>query len=235
MVPLQVLWAGRSQHHASGTSLAAILPIAVVAAATYYFLTGTPQADLTIAFYLAAGGVVGALLGALAARRMSDAALKTIIAILLVAIGLKELYDVLIGTGSQLTAAAVRSLEPKDYALMAAGGFAIGVVSGLTGVGGGILVVPLLALGFGIGQRLAQGTSLVAILPTAAIGAFARYRGGDVDVRAAGWIAAGGVPAAIAGALLALWLPQRALAGLFGAFLLLAAVQTWTRAATPKA
>ena len=43
MVPLQVIWTGRTQHRATGTSLAAILPIALVAAATYYFGRGTPQ------------------------------------------------------------------------------------------------------------------------------------------------------------------------------------------------
>jgi uncharacterized membrane protein YfcA len=104
-------------------------------------------------------------------------------------------------------------------------------VSGLTGVGGGILVVPFLALGFGVGQRIAQGTSLVAILPTAAIGALTYYRSGDLDVRAAAWMGAAGVPAALVGASLALWLPQRALGGLFGLFLLFAAVRIWPRRA----
>ncbi|HXI96681.1 MAG TPA: TSUP family transporter, partial [Candidatus Acidoferrum sp.] len=43
MVPLQVIWASRTQHRATGTSLAAILPIAVVAGATYYFGGRSPQ------------------------------------------------------------------------------------------------------------------------------------------------------------------------------------------------
>ncbi len=101
------------------------------------------------------------------------------------------------------------------------------MASGVTGVGGGILIVPLLGLGFGIGQRVAQGTSLVAVLPTAAIGALTHYRGGNVDLRAAMWMGGVGAPAAIIGAALALWLPQRALGGLFGIFLLVAATRTW--------
>jgi len=217
------------QHRASGTSLAAILPIAVVAAARYYFGPGTPQVDLTVAFYLALGGTVGALVGALAARRISDTALKMIVAIVLVAVGVKEVYDAVVGTAPQLVGTAARVFELRDFAIIAAGGLVVGVVSGLTGVGGGILVVPFLALGFGIGQRLAQGTSLVAILPTAAIGAMTYYRGGDLDVRAAAWMGAAGVPAALVGASLALWLPQRALGGLFGLFLLFAAVRIWPR------
>jgi uncharacterized protein len=234
MVPLQVIWARRDQHRAIGTSLAAILPIAVVAAATYYFGSSTPQADLSVAFFLAVGGVFGALLGALAAQRISDRALKMMVAILLLGAGLKEVYDAVVGAAPQLIATTVPAFGPTDYALMAAGGFIVGAVSGLTGVGGGILVVPLLALGFGIGQRVAQGTSLLAILPTAAIGALTHHRSGNVDLRAAAWMAGPGVPAALAGSALALLLPQRALGGLFGIFLLFAATRIWPRRAKAR-
>lgn len=231
MVPLQVMWSKRDQHRATGTSLAAILPIALVAAAVYYFGPSTPQTDLTVAFFLAVGGTAGALSGALAARQISEVALKVIVAILLVGVGMKEVYDTVVGTAPQLVGTRAMALAPEQYALISAGGFVIGVVSGLTGVGGGILVVPLLAVGFGISQRVAQGTSLVAILPTAAIGALTHYRSGNVDLRAAGWMGVAGVPAALAGSALALWLPQRALGGLFGLFLLFAATRIWPRRA----
>jgi len=235
LVPLQVIWAKRDQHRAIGTSLAAILPIAIVAGATYYFGSSAPQADLSVAFFLAAGGVVGALLGSLAAQRIPDRALKVIVAILLFGAGLKELYDVLLGTAPHLIGTAAATFGPQDYALMTAGGLAIGVVSGLTGVGGGVMVVPLLALGFGIGQRIAQGTSLIAMLPTAAIGALTHNRNGNVDVRAASWMAVAGVPAAIVGSALALWLPARALGALFGVFLLIAATRMWPSRAQARA
>lgn len=228
MVPLQVMWARRDQHRANGTSLAAILPIALVAAATYYFGSSTPQTDLSVAVFLAAGSAIGALVGALAARRVSDRILKVIVAILLVGVGVKEVYDA-ITAAPQLLSTSVRSFGPADYALIAAGGLVIGVVSGLAGVGGGILIVPFLALGFGLGQRVAQGTSLIAILPTAAIGALTYHRSDNVDLRAAAWMAGAGVPAALVGSALALWLPQRALGGLFGVFLLFAATRIWPR------
>jgi uncharacterized membrane protein YfcA len=231
MVPLQVIWAGRSQHRATGTSLAAILPIAVVAAATYYFGGRSPQTDLTVAFFLAVGGAAGAFFGSVAARRISERVLTIVVAILLVAVGLKEVYDAAIGSAPHLVGSAVRVLAPADYALIAAGGFVVGVVSGLTGVGGGILIVPLLGLGFGIGQRVAQGTSLVAILPTSAIGALTHHRSGNVNVRAAVWMGVAGAPAALAGSALALWLPQRVLGGVFGLFLLVAAARIWPRRA----
>ncbi|HEY4914778.1 MAG TPA: sulfite exporter TauE/SafE family protein [Candidatus Dormibacteraeota bacterium] len=229
MVPLQVIWAKRTQHRATGTSLAAILPIGVVAAATYYFGRSSPQTDLPVAFFLALGGIVGAFLGSLAARRISDRVLSMVFAILLLAVGLKEVYDALVGAAPQLTGSNVPALAPWNYVVITAGGLVVGIASGLTGVGGGTLIVPFLGLGFGIGQRIAQGTSLVALLPTAAIGALTRHRSGDVDVRAAMWMGSAGVPAALAGSALALWLPQRVLGGLFGLFLLAAAARMWPR------
>lgn len=229
MVPLQVIWARRSQHRATGTSLAAILPIGVVAAATYYFGGRSPQTDLTVAFFLSAGGVVGALTGSLAARRISDRALAMIFAILLVVVGLKEVYDAVSGVAPHLVATTVRPLSPWNYAEITVGGVVIGIASGITGLGGGTLIVPLLGLGFEIGQRVAQGTSLVAVLPTSAIGALTHHQNGDVDVRAAMWMGAAGMPGALAGSALALWLPQRILGGLFGLFLVAAAARMWPR------
>ena len=231
MVPLQVIWARRTQHRATGTSLAAILPIGVVAAATYYFGGKSPQTDLTVALFLAVGGIAGAFAGSLAARRISDRVLSMVFAILLVAVGLKEVYDALNGAAPHLIGSTVPALSLLDYALITAGGFVVGIVSGLTGVGGGTLVVPLLGLGFGIGQRIAQGTSLLALLPTSAIGALTHHRSGDVNVRAAMWMGAAGVPTALAGSALALWLPQRVLGGLFGLFLVAFAARMWPRRA----
>src|SRR4029077_5195740 len=156
-----------------------------------------------------------------------DEALKVIMAVLLVAVGAKEVYDAAVGVAPHLVGTTVPRLSPVDYALITAGGLAIGIASGLTGVGGGILIVPLLGIGFGIGQRVAQGTSLVAIIPTAAIGALTHHRSGNVVVRAAPGMGAAGVPTALGGAALALWLPQRVLGGLFGLFLLFAALRMW--------
>jgi uncharacterized membrane protein YfcA len=58
----------------------------------------------------------------------------------------------------------------------------VGVMSGLFGVGGGVLLVPLLVLLFGFEQHRAQGTSLVALVPPTGLLAFVNYaRVGNVD------------------------------------------------------
>ncbi|HSS93546.1 MAG TPA: sulfite exporter TauE/SafE family protein [Candidatus Dormibacteraeota bacterium] len=228
IVPLLTVWAGMDQHRATGTSLAAILPISVVAAGIYYFGGGTPQADLAIAAALVAGSVVGVIGGTFAAQRMSETALRMFVAILLLVVGVKDLHDLVFGAAAGNGGHAA-GLAWEQYVLIAVCGLGIGIVAGLAGLGGGVFIVPLLVIGFGISQRVAQGTSLIAILPAAAIGAIIHEANGEVDVRAATVIAAAGVPAAIAGALLALLVPQRILLGLFGVFLIFAAVRTWPR------
>jgi uncharacterized membrane protein YfcA len=234
LVPLQVTWSGASQRRASGTSLAAILPIALVGAAIYYFGGRRPQVDLQVALLFVLGSAIGAFVGAQTSRKVPENALKVLVASLLVVVGLKELHDAVVG-GSAITGSETAVFDLAHYLLVIASGFVIGVLSGLTGVGGGVFIVPTLVLGFGLAQRVAQGTSLLAILPTAAIGAITHLRHGNVDVRAAGGIAVAGVPTALLGAALALWIPVRLLAGLFGLFLVFAAFRTWPRRTSQSA
>jgi uncharacterized membrane protein YfcA len=236
IVPLQTLWAGVDQHRATGTSLAAILPIAIVAAATYYFAAGTPQTNLGIAASLVVGGTAGVVVGTLAARRISERRLRMFVAILLIVVGLKDVYDAVVGAGQIVPGQSTGLLGLGMYLLIGICGFGIGVLSGIAGLGGGVFIVPLLVIGFGVSQRIAQGTSLIAVLPIAATGAIIHHADDEVDLRAATAIAAAGVPAAIAGALLALRAPERALLGVFGLFLLFAALRMWSGGpATPRA
>ncbi len=226
MVPLQILWAHVPARRATGNSLAAIVPIAVVAAAIYYFGNGVPQLDLTVAIWVMIGSSVGSYVGSHLSRVAPDRALRLLLMALLVVGASKEVHDALLGGGAT-SGGSPTSFSAVGYALIALAGLVIGCLSGLTGVGGGILLVPTLVLGFGVGQRVAQGTSLIAILPTAAIGAAVHQRHGDVEPRVAARLAGAGVPASLAGAVLALWLPQRVLAGLFGLLLLGMAFRMW--------
>jgi uncharacterized protein len=106
-------------------------------------------------------------------------------------------------------------------------GFVVGALSGSMGVGGGILLVPLMVLGFGFAQHLAQGTSLAAIVPTSIVGAYTHDRARNVDRQAAAWLSAGGLIGALAGALIAVHLPRELLVRLFGALLLFSAYRIW--------
>jgi uncharacterized membrane protein YfcA len=90
MVPLLVLWAGLAEHVAHGTSLAAIIPTAVVGAVIYY-LGGGAAVDLRFALFLTVGSVVGAYLGARAMARIPESALKIFMAALLAVVAVKEI------------------------------------------------------------------------------------------------------------------------------------------------
>ena len=63
-------------------------------------------------------------------------------------------------------------------------GVVVGIVSGLVGIGGGVLLIPVLVYGFNMDQRTAQGTSLTALLAPVGLFAFLEYyKAGNVNVK----------------------------------------------------
>jgi len=103
-------------------------------------------------------------------------------------------------------------------------GLVAGVMSGLLGVGGGILFVPLL-IALGLGEVEAAATSLLAIIPTAAVGAFRQSRYGNLRPRPALIIGVASIAGAEVGVRLATSLPEQLLRRLFGVLLIAVAVQ----------
>ena len=99
-------------------------------------------------------------------------------------------------------------------------GVVAGLLSGLLGVGGGALFVPALVLILGLGQVEAEATSLLAIVPVAAVGAWRQQRYGNVNVREGLLIGLIAIPGAMAGVVLVNVLPERALEYAFAALLL---------------
>jgi uncharacterized protein len=125
-------------------------------------------------------------------------------------------------------------MSPETIALLVVAGLGVGVFSALFGVGGGIIIVPLLVLAFGADQHTAEGTSLLAILPGALTGALAHHKRGYVSAWHSRFLAAGGVAGALVGALVALSLPSHVLARVFGVLLLLVGIRTVRRGFTVR-
>ena len=117
--------------------------------------------------------------------------------------------------------------------LLIAGGLLGGFFSGTVGIGGGVLFVPTLTVGFRLSQAVAQGTSLLAIVPTAIVGGLTHLREGNVQVRPALWMGGGGLVGAIGGALVAVEVPGPLLARVWGAFLVLFALRLGYQAFQP--
>jgi len=111
-----------------------------------------------------------------------------------------------------------------SYALAVLLGAVAGVLSGLFGVGGGILFVPTLTA-LGLTQLHAEASSLLAIIPTVLVGVWRQQRYGNVRWRSALVIGTASIGAAVGGAQVAESLPEATLRKLFAVLLILTAGQ----------
>jgi uncharacterized protein len=105
-------------------------------------------------------------------------------------------------------------------------GLACGALAGLIGIAGGVFLVPALVYLLGYSQRMAQGTTLAVLLPPVGLGAaYLYYRHGDVNVRAAIYIAIGFVIGGFFGAGESTHLSNAVLTKIFGLFTLAVALK----------
>src|SRR5690606_17937047 len=119
----------------------------------------------------------------------------------------------------------MQGVNARRIITLACLGLIVGFFSGLFGVGGGIILVPLLLLALQVGQRQASGISLAAVLPSAVSGMIAYAAQGDVDWIGGRLLAAGAVCGSLVGTWLLHRIPQRLLRWLFIAFLVVVAVR----------
>jgi uncharacterized membrane protein YfcA len=115
------------------------------------------------------------------------------------------------------------------YLLAAVLGVVAGVLSGLFGVGGGILFVPILTW-IGLSQLHAEASSLLAIIPTVLVGVWRQQLYGNVRWRSAAVLGVASIAATVGGAQLAVSLPESTLRRLFALLMLGTAGQIAWRA-----
>jgi uncharacterized membrane protein YfcA len=93
---------------------------------------------------------------------------------------------------------------PMDFDwTMALGSFLVAIIVGLTGMGGGALMTPMLVTFFGVSPLAAVSSDLVAAAVMKPVGSAVHYRQGTINMRLVGWLCLGSVPAAFSGVLLA--------------------------------
>jgi uncharacterized protein len=110
-------------------------------------------------------------------------------------------------------------------------GLSAGVLSGLFGIGGGILIIPSLIFFAQFHTKLAIGTSLGAmLLPVGLLGAYAYYQDGNLNIRASLLIGVGLFLGAYAGARLAQTISGPTLQRMFAVFIVLMAIRLWVQA-----
>ncbi len=214
MVPLMVAVLAMIQHRAHGTSLAMIVPIAISASIPYWIANGM---EWLVVVSLAGTSVIFAAVGARLTAYLNATVLKRSFAILLTLTAVR----LFISAQSAAMFGEMEGIQLITAALIA--GTATGLIAGTMGVGGGIVMVPAMVIVMGVDQHVAQGISLAVIVPTALSGAAQHFRLGNVDLRWAAYIAAGGIVGGAVGAQFAQFIPAFGLRVLFAVFALYSA------------
>jgi uncharacterized membrane protein YfcA len=174
LVPAMVYLLGYDQHLAQGTSLFILLPPIGLGALREYWRNG--EVDLRAGICCALGFLLGGYGGGVVAVPLPSRDLRGIFGVFLIVSAVLLWRKT--RSSAKSVSEAVRDVESRSVAgivgitLVAA---LCGVAAGMVGIGGGVLLVPLLGLVFGFSQHRAQGTSLVALIPPTGVLAFLEY------------------------------------------------------------
>jgi uncharacterized protein len=119
-----------------------------------------------------------------------------------------------------------KPMQAQDVLIVIIVGLFAGLLSGLVGVGGGIIIVPALVFFLGFSQKMAQGTSLgLIMLPVGILGVLNYYKHGNVDFKVVGILAIGFVLGSFIGSKISLGLPEGKLKKIFAVLMILIAVK----------
>ena len=118
-----------------------------------------------------------------------------------------------------------RVLIPFDMALLSSIAFLVGIIAAMTGVGGGVFVVPLLSLAYGFSSHQAIGTSLATIVFTSLSSAIGYWRQKRVDYKVGLILTITTIPGAFVGAYLTSFIEEKLLGLIFGVFLIFVALR----------
>jgi uncharacterized membrane protein YfcA len=168
LVPLLVGLLYVSQYEAHGTSLAVIFPMALSSAVAYGVM-GYIDWDVFLAF--SGGGVVGAFLGARLMKRIPERRLQWLFGLFVICMGF-----VMILTHHGSAVGSVHDIGGLDHLWCVLGGIFAGFLSGILGVGGGVVLIPTMVLLLGMDQHSAQGISLAAISAISFFGALTHFK-----------------------------------------------------------
>ncbi len=188
LVPALVLVLHLPQRMASGTSLAAVLPISVASLVSY---TLSGSIDWWVAFLLAIGAVSGAVLGTHLLQVLPLRIVGIGFIVLLVLTAIRMFIPLEAEGRAPLTALTV--------VLLVLVGVVIGILAGLFGVGGGVVLVPVLVVLWSMAPVVAKGTSLAVVVPTAIVGTLRNRANRNADLRLAAIVGVAGIVSAVAG------------------------------------
>jgi uncharacterized protein len=199
MIPLMTIFGGLSQKQAHGTSLVAVVFTGAIGALTYF---SHGVVDWKAAVILAASAMLFARMGALYAHRLPESRLKKGFGIFIMCVSL-----LLVVRGLLPASTGGLSFWMQAIVLLLTG-VGTGFVSGMMGVGGGSVMIPAMVILAGMPQHLAQGTSLLAMIPVGITGAFTHYKLGNVQTSLVLGLVAGAIVGGFFGGTVANLLPE---------------------------
>lgn len=209
VIPLLITFAALTQHQAHATSLVGVVFTGLLGSVAY---SRGGSIDWPLVPYIAAAATLLSIASAGFAPRVDAKRLKRIFGyVLILAAVLLPLTAELVGPGIT---------GPLRLPGLIALGAMAGVLSGLLGIGGGSIVVPLLVLAFGFDQHMAQGTSLAMMIPAGIAGVVVHLRNRQIALGTVLGLVVGVALGAYLGGGFALYLPERPLQFIFGAVLL---------------
>lgn len=220
IVPLLTIFVAFGSRLAAGTSSAAIIVTAVVGVISY---ASNGDVDWGAALVIAAASIIGAQIGVRLLHMLREAVLRWIFVGFLVVVAV-SLFLVVPSRDAELEWSL-----PAVLGLLLLG-LVTGVLSGLIGVGGGVVVVPMLMMLFGVSDLVAKGTSLLMMIPTSLSGTIANFRRKNVDLLAAACVGVAGCVLAPVGALVANVVDPKVGNLLFICFLVIIGVQMSVKA-----
>ena len=222
MVPLLVWRAGMDQRRAAATSLVAIIPTAVVSSATYLVHV---DVDIAAAALISVGAIGGAIIGSRLLRRLPLTWLRWMFITFLLLVA----AHMLITVPEPGHALAFSPLVAVGYLGL---GLLTGIASGLFGVGGALITVPVLGSFFALGDAIAKGTALLVSIPTSLAGTISNRHGSDsVDVRAGLILGVTAAATSVPAVYVAVALPPAVSAVSFAVLLIAIAIQLSIKAA----
>ena len=220
IIPGLVVFLQFTQRLSHGTSLLAILPIAAAGLVGFIF---HDSIDVVYGLFLGLGSIFGALIGTKLLGLISNIWLTRIFIVILILTAARLFIDIPV-TPQEM------SLSPVTAIVLVLIGALIGAIAGLLGIGGGLVLVPILIIFFGAIAPVAKGTSLLVTLIAGTAGTWSNYRNANIDIPVAVKIGLAGVPTALIGSQLAMVMSDR-VSSIFFAILLLVSAARLLRSA----
>ena len=210
-----------AQKNASATSLVLVFMSGIAGAITYA-LKG--QVAWVPAIFIVIGGLIGAWIGAIFVQRLKNSTLQLAFGVLILVMAIRLVFYS--NPSPMESVSDMDAITAAAIAVYFVAGLAMGVLSALFGIGGGVILVPILVAVFGYGQQFANGTSLAVMIPIALLGAIRLTKPGLTDWRTGFILGCGAIVGAIIGASIATFVHGEWLRIAFALVLLFLGVRT---------